>query len=588
MAYFKITTFSGIAPALNPRLLADKVGQVAEDMDFVSGSLKGRKSHSYNGTLTSTSRKTIYKYEYENDNGSSTSEWLEWSVDVDVVEGPVPDDALHRLYWTEADTYPQIGFRDSIKVGDAPYPAGSWRLGVPKPSQTISVSVTGTADEGSTANEFIYVFTIVTNDGREGPPSEPTARVTAYPGQTVTLTMPSIASLSLDAQDNISVADNPVPAQLYIYRSNVGSNTTALQFMTQKTLGDTTPFVDDVANDALQEVIPSETWIGPPDDSSIYSEDGPLQGLIAIAQGMLAGFAGKRFCVSEPFLPHAWPMEYRITLDDDIVGIAGTANGVVALTKRRPYFITGTSPSAMASATVELSQPCLNKDSIVDMGDYVLYAGVDGLCSVQGTAGEVVTRGQVSESQWREDFYPESIKAFYHDGTYVAFWKNGGDLGGWVYDPRSTDKSLSTLTINIEIRGGFTDKSTGVLTLIEGMNLKQWGVSDTLASARFKSKKFVTPKPVSMGWVSVDTNGYPIQVRVFADGTKIADYALTQAADGTITQSTVLPASVANISLIEPIMRLPAIVGQEWEIEVEGRDINEICLAQSIEEIQRS
>ena len=44
----------------------------------------------------------------------------------------------------------------------------------------------------------------------------------------------------------------------------------------------------------------------------------------AVANGVFAGFTGKRFCLSEPYLPHAWPIAYRITLEEDIVAIGAS------------------------------------------------------------------------------------------------------------------------------------------------------------------------------------------------------------------------------------------------------------------------
>ena len=162
-----------------------------------------------------------------------------------------------------------------------------------------------------------------------------------------------------------------------------------------------------------------------------------MLGLTAVGNGVMAGFSGKRFCLSEPFLPHAWPIQYRITLEDDIVDIAATGNGVVALTNGTPYFITGTDPAALTPIRVDLAQACVNKNSVVDMGEYVLYAAPDGLVAVSGSTGEVVSRGLISVDQWNSDFRPTLIRAFRHEGTYVAFYNDGGTLGGWVYDPTS-------------------------------------------------------------------------------------------------------------------------------------------------------
>ena len=43
MAYFKRNRFSGIAPAISPRLLGDQYGQIAENIDFERGTLSLQK-----------------------------------------------------------------------------------------------------------------------------------------------------------------------------------------------------------------------------------------------------------------------------------------------------------------------------------------------------------------------------------------------------------------------------------------------------------------------------------------------------------------------------------------------------------------
>jgi hypothetical protein len=56
----------------------------------------------------------------------------------------------------------------------------------------------------------------------------------------------------------------------------------------------------------------------------------------------------------------------------------------------------------------------------------------------------------------------------------------------------------------------------------------------------------------------------------------------------TLVQTTTVPTGISNGVLYEPIMRMPAVVAQEWEIQVEGKDINEFCLAQSMDEIRNT
>ena len=327
--------------------------------------------------------------------------------------------------------------------------------------------------------------------------------------------------------------------------------------------------------------MPSGSWIGPPDDDSTLYPDGQLQGLISLSQGTMAGFTGKRFCLSEPFLPHAWPIQYRITTEEDIVAIAATSNGVVALTDGQPYFITGTEPSSMTAIRVDLAQACINIHSVVDMGDYVLYAGPDGLCSVQSASGSVVTEGQVSAKQWNADFNPTTIRAFSHEGAYVAFHSGGG----WVYDPRRGEAALSTLSLDADVRGGYRNPKDGQLYIIVGNKIKKYQGGTGNKTLKFKSKKFVTSTPVSMGWVSVHADIYPATVKVWGDGVLVAHYVLSKFNE-TYTQATTVPSGISDGTLREPVMRMPAVVAQEWEIQVEGTDINEFCLAQGMDEIR--
>ena len=566
MVYFKRDRFAGIAPGVSPRLLAEQFGQIAENIDFESGRLVATTANSNEFTLANSVRRSIYKYEY----GSSSSVWLQWNEEVDVVPGPIPGDTTDRLYFT-GDDYPRIGWASTIVSGSS-YPANSYRLGVPAPANTPTVSISGTADDTLTPNDVSYVYTYVTADGREGPPSAPSTVTEMTNGQTATITM---SNETFTSGHNLGSG-----SYKRLYRSNTGSTNTQFQFVKEVAIaaGSTT---DNAAADTLGEVLPSDAWIGPPDDDTSLYPDGQLKGLIPLAQGTMAGFTGKRFCLSEPFMPHAWPIQYRITTEEDIVAIASTANGVAALTDGQPYFITGTAPSAMTAVRIDLAQACVNEHSVVDMGDYVLYAGPDGLCSVKSAAGSVVTEGQISAKQWNADFNPTTIRAFRHEGTYVAFHSSGG----WVYDPRNRETSLSTLTMSSEVRGGYVNPKDGQLYVIVGNQIQKYRGGTSNKTLKFKSKKFVTSAPVSMGWVSVHAENYPVTIKVYADGTLVSHYVLSKSG-ATFTQATTVPSGINSGTLMEPIMRMPAIVAQEWEIQVEGTDINEFCLAQSMDEIR--
>ena len=570
MAYFKRDRFSGIAPGVAPRLLADQFGQTAENIDFESGRLVPTKSSTDTYTLQNGARRSIYLYRDTN--------WLEWSEDgVDVVPGPIPNDTNERLYFT-GDDYPRVGTAVSMIAGSSGYPSVSYRLGVPTPSAAPSLTKSGTAAGDETPETRAYVYTLVTSLGEEGPPSAASATIEVTSTETVTVAMPSSSNPS--GNYFFSTA-----AKKRIYRSNTGSSFTDFQLVDEVAFTDIS-YPDSKASTSLSEVLPSGSWIGPPDDNTSLYPDGPMLGLTAVGNGVMAGFSGKRFCLSEPFLPHAWPIDYRITLEEDIVDIAATGNGVVALTNGTPYFITGTDPAALTPVRIDLAQACVNKNSVVDMGEYVLYAAPDGLVAVAGASGEVVSRGLISVDQWNSSFHPTLIRAFRHEGTYVAFYNNGGSLGGWVYDPRSSEAAFATISVSTEVRGGFEDPKSGQLYVIEGNKIRKYRGGTTNNTLTFKTKKFVTPSPISMAWVSVHAEAYPVTVKVYADGTLIANYSIAESS-GVYTQTTTVPSGISNGTLREPVMRLPAVVASEWEVEVSGAvTVNEICLAQSMDEIR--
>ncbi|MAO23263.1 MAG: hypothetical protein CMJ25_21125 [Phycisphaerae bacterium] len=578
MTYFKLDRFSGIAPGVSPRLLAEQFGQISENIDFASGAIEPITTDSASiQTLQSGSKKSIYYYR--------DASWLEWTEDyIHALEGPIPGDSTDRLYWTGQGTgagaYPRMGTAANIVSGVSGYPANSFRLGVPSPAVAPAVTIVGTADDTQSPFDVSYVYTLVTSNGEEGPPSLASTPVQLTDAQTTTVSTPTPTS----ASGNFAFGTGALKR---LYRSNTGSNSTQFQFVAEDVFTETS--IDDTRNgDELGEILPSTYWIGPPDDDTSLYPDGPLQGLTNLANGIFAGFTGNRLCLSEPYLPHAWPINYRITLAEDIVAIASVSNGVICLTNGRPYLVTGTDASAMSATQLDIAQACVNKHSVVDMGDYVLYASPDGLVAASGSDNQVVTEGLISVKQWNDDFKPLQIKAFKHENTYVAFYTDGSNYGGWVFDPRASEAAISTLSRSSELRGAYMNHDDGELYFIEGTSIKKYRGGSSNKTATWKSKKFLAPKPISMSWVSVKAEAYPVTVKVYADGSLISNYTVSYSSN-VYTQATTTPSGISNATLAEPIMRLPAVIGKEWEIEVSGAGvINEACIAQSMDEIQQS
>lgn len=429
-----------------------------------------------------------------------------------------------------------------------------------------------------------YVYTFVSAYGEEGPPSAASTVITTDDNATIT-----VSNLSTGpAKSNSNLGSGAVKR---IYRSNTGSNTTAFQFVAEVALS-TSSYDDTSSNDQLAEIIPSTYWIAPPDDDSSTYPDGPLKGLTALPNGVMAGFTGKRLCFSEAFLPYAWPINYRITLEDPIVGIAGVGNGVIVTTESRPYLVAGTDPASMSAIRMETPQACLSKTSMVDMGQYVIYAGPDGLVAAAGTDVQVITEGLITPDQWQAQYYPSTINATLWKGRYLGFYSTGSGFGGFIFDPRSEQKSLTTLTASALIRGTFTDPDDGNAYLIIANQIKKFQGGTTDQTYTWKSKEFTLPKPTGMSFVKVDAEAYPVTIKVYGDGTLF--YTGTIALSGTqhsVSGSYINPAgssvTISSTSIGEPILRLPPRIFTTYAVEVSSaKVVNEVAIAESMDEIR--
>ena len=589
MAYFKLNTFNGIAPLIEPRLLRNEVGVTCQNANLQSGNLRPLFNNTENNTLVGNNITSYYRYKF-----GGTTYNLEFADDVDPVPGPIADDAFDRLYWT-GQTFPRMASSTQITTGGSgAFPRSSFRLGVEAPANAPSAATpTGTDDGTQIKYSTAYVYTFVTAFGEEGPPSDPSNVVTKVDGQSIVVTMSSTSGSKSDTNYT----------HKRLYRSNTGSNTTDFQFVTEVTLA-TTSFTDTKNNEALGEIIPSTFWIAPPDDDSTLYPNGQMKGLTAVGNGIFAGFSGKRLCFSEPFLPHAWPVAYRVTLEDEIVGISMAGNVLFIGTKGTNYIASGTDPQAMAIQKLEAAEPLLYKRSLVDMGGYCMYSGPDGLIAVENGQVTNVTEQLISPVQWRNTFVVQS--AGRHEGKYIGQNSSAAQLPtAIIYDPRGGMNSLTTVdslvgtndNTRLYNKGFFTDPDTNVLYLLKGgiggspptvkVEVFDDESSDTTRTVTFKTKELVLPSPTSMNFVQVEADSYTgagVTIKVFGDGTEIFDATIT--ASGSVFSATgSAPTSFSATQIQEPILRLPTGVHKVYQIEVtSAHQIHEICLAESIDE----
>ena len=452
----------------------------------------------------------------------------------------------------------------------------------------LSAAATSSGDSPSVANgasfgansdaeldyDTSYVYTFVSAFGEEGPPSAASTVITTDDNMTV----------AISGLETSSSKSNTNLTKKRIYRSNTGSNTTQFQFVGEVTLA-TTTFTDSSKNSELAEVIPSTDWIAPPDDDTSLYPDGPMKGLIALQNGIFAGFTGNRICFSEPYQPHAWPAQYRIGIEEKIVGMKATSNGLIVGTESTPYLVTGTDPSAMVAIKIETAEACLSKRSMVDMGETVVFAGPDGLMAAAGVTVQNLTQGLITAEQWQANYYPSTITGFYWQGRYVGFFNTGSGFGGFIFDFRDETTALTNLDASALIRGGFTDPDDNELYLIIGNKIKKFQGSTNNLTYNWKSKEYVLPRHTSFGFAKVDAEEYPVTLKVYGDGSVVYNATISTSGSGfSVTGTT---PSFSATAIPEPVVRLPATMHKTYAFEVESAKIvNEVCLGESIVELK--
>ena len=391
-------------------------------------------------------------------------------------------------------------------------------------------------------------------------------------------------SVNLSSLETSTSITNTNLSKKRIYRSNTGSNTTEFQFVAELALS-ATSYTDTSKNSELAEVIPSSDWIAPPDDNTSLYPDGPMKGLLALGNGTFAGFTGNRICFSEAYQPHAWPANYRIGIEEKIVGMKATSNGLIVTTEGPPYLVTGTDPSAMVAIKIETAEAGLSKRSMVDMGESVYYAGPNGLMVAAGATAQNLTEGLITPEQWQANYYPSTITGFYWQGRYVGFYNTGSGFGGFIFDPRQGTNALVDLDASALIRGGFTDPDDNQLYLIVGNKIKKFQGSTNNLTYNWKSKEFTVARHTSFGFAKVDAEAYPVTLKVYGDNSVIYNATISTSGSGySVTGTT---PSFSATAIPEPVVRLPASVHKTFAFEVEStKVINEVCLGESIVELK--
>jgi hypothetical protein len=266
-----------------------------------------------------------------------------------------------------------------------------------------------------------------------------------------------------------------------------------------------TSYIDNVPSANLAEVLPTELY-DPPNPAT--------KGLKLHPAGFLVGFYGKTLCFSEFGAPHAWPIDYRLSTNHDIVGLGIFGNTVVVTTKGWPEMAIGSDPAAMSKIELELEQACVSRRGIVDFGTVVAYPSPDGLMVVSNSGAENISAFMFTRDQWQA-LNPSSFLAFNWENQYLCFYYDfEGVQRAFIIDPLSPDSGVRY--VNKYATGGYKDIEEDLLYLIIDDEIEKWD-QGTKLQYTWKSKPMYTPHAVNMAACKVIADNYPVELEFFVD-----------------------------------------------------------------------
>jgi hypothetical protein len=252
-----------------------------------------------------------------------------------------------------------------------------------------------------------YAATIVTNWGEESSPSGPSLFVDVDQNDSCTVT-----------RTGALPTDRGTIEFWRLYRGNSGNAANAMQLVAEIPIAQTV-YVDTKKSSELQEVLPSSTWMEPPEN---------LRGMTGMANGVMAGFVDKTLYFCEPYYPYAWPhgpdslVSYDMALKHTIVGMASFGQSLFVGTESTPYIVTGSDSASMSADEKTGGQACVSARSIVGVEGGAIYAAPDGLCLASHNGVELLTGGLFSREDW-QNLIPSRIQAALHDNVYYFIWK---------------------------------------------------------------------------------------------------------------------------------------------------------------------
>ena len=443
-----ITFDGGLSTKTSSHLIGLTEGIICENVDLESGVLKPLSSLVHIANVTG---KHIYPYNEDiicNDDDTDTRFYDTYS---------------DRIYWSDAGyTTNGVVRYDGTNSGvSADAPDELTDLQLSKITMEINTVVTGQLTEGAS---YTYAFTVLDANGIESAPVIKDSNVDLSNHHNTAISMKMLKT------DWTTYFSNIVGMNIY----RIGGSNPTFNLIAEN-LSITNEMIIDGATDsdyhndyayyvdAVADINVSRIELATFDNGS--APDG-LDMLIE-SQGTFWGAVGKKVYFSRTGSAEFWNALDYILLDKECTGIGKFGDTIIAFTKSSAFLITGYSRDTVVSQRLPFNQGCTNKYSIVNVGAYLLWSSLNGICLYNGSEIQVITKKTLA-------------------------WDEFGRIGNATYDDfNGTNSKWDTgLGFDIQHATGFQDKYYGkynngimVIDLSNGLKVSSINVPDIASVA---------------------------------------------------------------------------------------------------------
>lgn len=545
MPTLKINQFGGIVPRYSKALLRENMASEAENVRLWHGTLAPFRMPSPIETAPVEHIRSMARF------GCC---WLAW--DKPCVETAEWLPTCQRLYVTGVESYPIVASLPS-KNCDLQWK----RVGLPVPDVAPIAIAKESSKPVRTTSSRQYLYTYVNSFGEEGAPSATSdALLDVREGSSVEVTLPQpsagwdIASIRL--YRSASAFSDGLKADEVV--------TTAYLFVAELSAVAQT-FTDDQLTDELVETNLSERYTPPPDG---------LENIMQLPHGVLAGSVGNQIWFCEPYQPQAWPVDYLLQLDDNVIALKWDNGILYAMTDGHPYAIAETAGEDGIRKVTRFTQsaPIVSRKSAVATSLGVVYASHNGLIGLSGEKISVITAPWYAQDDWQA-LLPYTMSGSWVDGNYIGFTCKTGflfNLRDGIQNDGIEHNDLMPLSLTANAVHTTRD---GKLYLAFGNVIHEWDAGAEFLPYRWRSKLNVAQGITNFAAAKITLDSVPFP-KIAPFGVKVRHIA-----SGKVTFE-------REVKQSRPY-RLPSNQKQmDFEIEVSGVEtVREIRMATSMGEI---